>query len=203
MNRLAAEAGQENGRLRRELGEAEKRLGHLIEAVASWLRSNSLQAKLAEMDATKEQLVQQLAAAPPSAMRLMPNLGQTYRDILARLAAVLAKAQEPEALVAARRLIERVVIHSSPRPTPPGLTAEWPFAAMLMTGQPGPSPDAAARTARAAMASDTEASGGQRPPPGSPVQLAQVQTSNRSRFITLVQAAMKSCTNFVLLLSWP
>jgi hypothetical protein len=61
--------------------------------------------------AEQTRLQQQLLAAPPSAVRLMPNLGQAYRDALARLVEALAGAAGGEALHAARGLIERVVIH--------------------------------------------------------------------------------------------
>jgi hypothetical protein len=46
-----------------------------VEAVASGLRSTSLQAKLAELEAEQTKLQQQLLAAPPSAARLMLNPG--------------------------------------------------------------------------------------------------------------------------------
>ena len=162
-NRLAAEADREKGRMRRELADVEKRLDHLIEAVASGLRSNSLQAKLAELEAEQTRLQQQLLSAPPSAVRLMPNLGQAYRDTLARLAETLAGAEGGEALHAARGLIERVVIHPAPLRTPPGITVEGKFAAMLMMGQPGLSAASADTIARAAKVADKESLGGQRP----------------------------------------
>ena len=79
-NRLAVEADREKSRLRRELADVEKRLDHLVDAIASGLQSNSLQAKLAELEAEQTRLQQQLLTAPPSAVRLMPNLGQAYRE---------------------------------------------------------------------------------------------------------------------------
>jgi len=163
-NRLAAEVDREKGRMRRELTDVEKRLDHLVEAVASGLRSTSLQTKLAELEAEQTRLQQQLLAAPPSAVRLMPNLGQAYRDTLARLVETLAGAEGGEALHAARGLIERVVIHPAPLRTPPGITVEGKFAAMLMMGQPGLSAAAADRIARAAKVADKETLGGWSPP---------------------------------------
>jgi len=166
-NRLAAEADREKGRMRRELADVEKRLDHLVEAVASGLRSNSLQAKLAELEAEQTRLHHQLLAAPPSAVRLMPNLGRAYRDTLARLVETLAGPKGGEALHAARELIERVVIHPAPLRTPPGITVEGKFAAMLMMGQPGLSAAAADTIARAAKVADKETLGGQSPPKNS------------------------------------
>ena len=106
--------------------------------------------------AEQTRLQQQLLAAPPSAVRLMPNLGQAYRDALARLVEALAGAAGGEALHAARGLIERVVIHPAPLRTLSGITVEGEFAAMLMMGQPVLSAEAA----------DKETPGGQRPPKG-------------------------------------
>lgn len=163
-NRLAAEVDREKGRLRRELSDVEKRLGHVVEAIASGLRSPSVQAKLAELEAEKTRLEGQLAEAPPSTVRLMPNLGQAYRETLARLVETLAGPQGGEALNAARGLIERVVIHPAPGRTPPGITVEGQFAAMLMMGQPGLSAGAADMFARAAKVADQETSGGWSPP---------------------------------------
>ena len=125
---------------------------------------NGLQAKLAELEAEQTRLQQQLLSAPPSAVRLMPNLGQAYRGTLARLVETLAGAEGGEALHAARELIERVVIHPAPLRTPPGITVEGKFAAMLMMGQPGLSAAAADTIARAAKVADKETLGGQSPP---------------------------------------
>jgi hypothetical protein len=125
---------------------------------------DGLQAKLAELEAEQTRLQQQLLSAPPSAVRLMPNLGQAYRGTLARLVETLAGAEGGEALHAARELIERVVIHPAPLRTPPGITVEGKFAAMLMMGQPGLSAAAADTIARAAKVADKETLGGQRPP---------------------------------------
>ena len=75
-----------------------------MEAVASGLRSTSLQAKLAELEAERTKVQQQWLAAPPSAVRLMPHLGQAYRDTLSRLVETPAGAEGGEALHAARGL---------------------------------------------------------------------------------------------------
>jgi DNA invertase Pin-like site-specific DNA recombinase len=165
-NRLAAEADREKGRLRRELADVEKRLSHLVEAIASGLRSSSLQAKLAELEAEKESLERQLAAAPSEVVRLMPNIGQTYRQTLARLVEALAQAEDGAALEAARALIERVVIHAAPGRTPPGISVQGRFEAMLMAGQPGLSGGMAETIARATLMADKGGLGGQSPPKG-------------------------------------
>ena len=163
-NRLAAEADREKSRMRRERADVEKRLDHLVDAVASGLRTNSLQAKLAELEAEQTRLPQQWLAAPPSAVRLMPNLGQAYRETLARLVETLAGAEGGEALHPARGLIERVVIHPAPLRTLPGITVEGQFAAMLMMRQPELSAEAADTIARAAQVADKATLEGQSPP---------------------------------------
>lgn len=153
-NRLATEADREKGQLRRELADVEKRLDHLVEAITSGLRSTSLQAKLAALESDTERLERKLAAAPRGGVRVMPNIGQTYRRTLARLVEALAGAEGGETLNAARALIERVVINAPPGRTPPGITVEGRFAAMLMAGQPGLSQGMAETIARATVAAD-------------------------------------------------
>jgi hypothetical protein len=116
------------------------------------------------LEGEQTKLQQQLLAAPPSAARLMANLGRAYRETLAPLVETLAGAEGGEALHAARGLIERVVIHAGPLRRPPGITVEGKFAAMLMMGQPELSAAAADTIARAAQVADKETLGGRRPP---------------------------------------
>lgn len=94
-NRLAAEAGSADGRLRRELDGVERQLAHLVEAISNGLRSTSLQSKLSALEAERDRLVQARAAAKPTSVRLMPNLGATYRATLGRLREAIATNPRP------------------------------------------------------------------------------------------------------------
>ena len=69
-----------------------------------------LQAKLDELESRKTALEAKLAAAPPPAPRLHPNLAELYRRKVADLQTALADPNtQTEALEIPRGLIERVV----------------------------------------------------------------------------------------------
>jgi hypothetical protein len=98
------------GLQRRELEEVNRKLRGLIEAIAEGLRAPGLQAKLDELESRKAALEAELAAAPPPAPRLHPNLAEIYRRKVADLQAALAEpGTQTEALEILRGLIERVV----------------------------------------------------------------------------------------------
>jgi site-specific DNA recombinase len=112
----AARAGKE-----RELAEVTRKLDKLIEALIEGYRTAGLQQRLDDLEARKAALEQDLAADPPPAVRLHPNLAQVYRAKVERLHEALADpALRDEALGILRGLIERVVIH----PVEDGLQVE-------------------------------------------------------------------------------
>ena len=76
----AARAGKE-----RELAEVTRKLDKLIEALIEGYRTAGLQQRLEELEARKTALEQDLAADPPPAVRLHPNLAQVYRAKVERL----------------------------------------------------------------------------------------------------------------------
>src|SRR5262249_24456705 len=92
--------------------EVNRKLRGLIEAIAEGRRAPGLQAKLDELESRKAVLEAGLAAAPPPAPRLHPNLAEIYRRKVADLHAALAEREtQTEALEILRGLIERVVLH--------------------------------------------------------------------------------------------
>ena len=112
----AAGAGKE-----RELAEVTRKLDKLIEALIEGHRAAGLQQRLEELEARKAALEQELAADPPSPVRLRPNLAQVYRAKVERLHEALADPKlRDEALGILRGLIERVVVH----PAKEGLQVE-------------------------------------------------------------------------------
>lgn len=156
-NRLAAEVGAQSEQLRRDLAAVERRLDNLIDAIAEGLRSPGLQTKLAGLEAERDRLLFAMQRSKPTPVRLMPNLGTSYRRTLAGLRERLSgQEHDPEAMALARQLIERVVIHPGPPRKPPGFTVEGNLAKMLTTAQPGLPEHAAEGIARAAQLADKE-----------------------------------------------
>ena len=112
VNRLSRNREVDLGLQRRELDDVNRKLRGLIEAIAEGLRAPGLQAKLDELEQRKTVLEAELAAAPPPAPRLHPNLAEVYRQKVAGLQTALADpVTQTEALEILRGLIERVVLH--------------------------------------------------------------------------------------------
>jgi len=110
VNRLSRNQEVDLGLQRRELEDVNRKLRGLIEAIAEGLRAPGLQAKLDELESRKTALEAKLAAAPPPAPRLHPNLAELYRRKVADLQTALADPNtQTEALEIPRGLIERVV----------------------------------------------------------------------------------------------
>jgi hypothetical protein len=136
VNRLSRNREIDSGLQRRELEEVNRKLRGLIEAIAEGLRAPGLQAKLDELEHRKIALEAELAAAPPSALRLHPNLAEIYRRKVADLQAALADSKgQAEALEILRGLIERVVLHPAEKGFEIELVGE--IAAMVDLGAQG------------------------------------------------------------------
>ena len=96
---------------RRDYDAMVRRLDGLYEAIADGLRTPGLKAKLEEMEACKAKLEAEIAAAPPSAPRLHPNLAQLYRDKVEKLHGSLnAPDTRTEAAEILRTLIESIKV---------------------------------------------------------------------------------------------
>ncbi len=162
-NRLAGHHAAAEGQVRRELEAAERKLGNLLDAIAEGIRGAGLQAKLSAAEVEVERLRLSLAEAKPAPVRPMPNLGHAYRRTVGRLREALNEGNTPEALEAARALIDRVIIDPKPRGTPPRITVEGHLAQMLTTAQPDLPAKAANAIATAAKLSVKEGPGGGAP----------------------------------------
>ena len=109
VNRFSRDREVDLGLQRRELEEVNRKLAGLIEAIAEGLRASGLQAKLDELESRKTALEAKLAAAPPPAPRLHPNLAEVYRRKVADLQTALADPNtQTEALEILRGLIVSV-----------------------------------------------------------------------------------------------
>ena len=112
VNRQSRNREADQGLQQREFDDVNRKLRGLIEAIAEGLRGPGLQAKLDELEQRKVTLEAKLAAMPPPAPRLHPNLAELYRRKVADLQSALAEpGTRTEALEILRGLVERVVLH--------------------------------------------------------------------------------------------
>ncbi|MBI6630383.1 hypothetical protein [Pontibaca salina] len=66
-------------RLQSERDATARKLDGLYDAIAEGLRRPGLQAKLSDMEQRIKELDREIAAPPPSPVRLHPNLSEIYR----------------------------------------------------------------------------------------------------------------------------
>ena len=94
---------------KRELADVNRKLEGLLDAITDGLRAPGLQRRLDDLETRRVQLEQELATAPPTSVRLHPNLAQVYRVKVERLQNALNDPEiRDEALQVLRGLIERV-----------------------------------------------------------------------------------------------
>ncbi len=160
-NRLTAEATAGTGAARRELQVIERRLENLVEAIADGVRAPGVQRKFEELEARREVLVAAMAEAPPAAPLLHPRLAEGYADHVALLRRAIKAGRDPEALEAARALIEKVVVSPGEEADdPPGIELVGELIAMLKAGGAFPSgKDSATPRIISAMTSGSVKSG--------------------------------------------
>jgi site-specific DNA recombinase len=113
-NRLTAEASAAGAIREQALQQVERQVTNLVDAIAEGLRAPGLQARLDALEARRARLQAEALAAPASAPLLHPKLAEIYRTRVADLHRVLASGDAPDALEAARALIDRIIVH------PPG-----------------------------------------------------------------------------------
>ena len=167
-NRLAAEAGQAQSAQRQALEAVERQIKNLVDAIAEGLRAPGLQAKLNDLEAQRVKLAAELTEGPANPPALHPNLADVYRERVARLEHALADRDAPEALEAARALIDRVVVSPPSDPgDPPGIELVGKLQAMLRAGGADVVTENRAPTAAVLSLFDRAVQagqGGQRPP---------------------------------------
>jgi site-specific DNA recombinase len=113
----------------RQLAETERKLQHLVDAMAEGIRAPALQQKLDALEAERQRL-EDLARQPaPDPIRLHPNLGELYRRQVEDLQGALTHpATRDEAFTILRDLIEQVSI----RPGAHGVEVELEGAIVAM-----------------------------------------------------------------------
>jgi DNA repair exonuclease SbcCD ATPase subunit len=148
--RLAGQQHLVQAQLKRELDAAERKLANLLDAIADGLRGPGLQAKLSAAEAEQQRLRSAINEARPITVRLLPDIGNAYREALSQLRQTLAKGDNPAALETARALIERVTIHAAAKRSTPNIAVEGHLAQMLATAQPDLPLSAAIRAATSA-----------------------------------------------------
>jgi DNA invertase Pin-like site-specific DNA recombinase len=167
-NRLAAEAGQAQAAQRRALEAVERKIDHLAEVISRGVSPRSLLAKLETLEGQREKLTAELADSPGSPPALHSNLAEVYRKRVASLREALADRNAPEALEAARALIDRVIVHPADEPgDPPGIELVGQLQSMLGAGGARLSAGNQALAAAALhvlTSSEQAGQGGQRPP---------------------------------------
>jgi hypothetical protein len=140
----------------------------IVDAIADGLASAGLRAKLDGLEARKAELARLTAATPHSVPALHPNLAEVYRKRVATLHDALNTGDAPDALEAARALVDRVVIHPpEDGGGPPGVELIGDLLAMMRAGGLGEAgnQDVLATGVLTMFASSVkEGQGGQRPP---------------------------------------
>jgi site-specific DNA recombinase len=110
-NRQLRSLNADRGAQQRELGEVQRKLDNLTDAIANGMRaSGKLQQKLDDLEARQLELERLLARPQNNAPRLHPNLSEVYRHRVADLQAALSGLDATEAIEQVRALIERVVL---------------------------------------------------------------------------------------------
>ncbi|MEI6202749.1 MAG: recombinase family protein [Enhydrobacter sp.] len=108
--RRSNEVGQRRA-LERELPAVTAKIGQLVDAVASGIRTAAVISTLEGAEARKLEIEQSLLAAAPSPLRLHPALADTYRQRVTELHEALANPQAaPEAVQIIQSLIEKIVV---------------------------------------------------------------------------------------------
>ncbi len=173
-NRLAAEAAAAGAAREQELRQVERQVANLLDAVAEGLRAPGLQARLDALEARRAALEAEAAAAPAPAPALHPGLAGVYRARVADLWRALSAGDAPDALEAARALIDRVVVHPpGDGGGPPGVELVGDLLAMLGAAGVERAAPADDRSPLRVFAGSVKAGqGGRRPPRPRPAQRA-------------------------------
>jgi hypothetical protein len=111
-NKAASEREQHRAAKHRELEQVSTKLKGLIEAIASGLRSDSLQEQLDRLESERKALAAALAVSAPTLPRFHPNLAELYRTKVRNLQDALADPPiRQEAVETIRGLVEAVILH--------------------------------------------------------------------------------------------
>lgn len=114
VNAGRAQESASRGRLEQERTELVRRLNGLYDAIADGIRTPGLKDRLEELEARRADLDAELAAPPPTSVRLHPNLSAMYRRKVEQLSQTLSDPEiRPMAIEAIRSLIQSATIESN------------------------------------------------------------------------------------------
>jgi hypothetical protein len=133
--RLLVEARSREGADLRERAALDRKIANLLDAISDGRTSPAVMARLAELEAQKTRL----GDRPPPAAAAIPvlpsNIAQVYATKVCELHAALANHEHPEALEAARSLIEKVIVYPPETDNdPPRVELVGELIAMLQAG---------------------------------------------------------------------
>ena len=110
-NRLNHERRANSAADKLELAKAERSISSILDAIEDGRRTPALMARLYELEDRAADLRAQQADTAPSPVDLHPNIAETYRKKVTRLAEALNQPEErDEAATALRALINKVVL---------------------------------------------------------------------------------------------
>ncbi len=109
-NKLQGNLAAEHEAQRGELDRGRRQLERLVDALADGTPAAMVRDRMTALDARRVQLEAALAAPPPSAPRLHPNLAEVYRTKVADLAQALAADDAAEARELVRGLVEAILL---------------------------------------------------------------------------------------------
>ena len=125
----------------RELKTVDKRISHLIDALAEGIRMPDIQTRLAELERRRSELHKARSASTSVAPLIPPDLASVFQEKLAKLRSALAGPENTAALEIARGLIDRVVVNPPTTPgDPPDIELIGDLANMLKEGGFGAKP---------------------------------------------------------------
>jgi site-specific DNA recombinase len=110
-HRLANEMKAQASTRQRERAALDRKISNLVDAIGDGRSSPAILAKLSELEAQRARTGNDSASAVPQAPALCPSSAQPYAAKIQELREALLRGDEPEALEAARRLIDKVTIY--------------------------------------------------------------------------------------------
>jgi hypothetical protein len=111
LHRLTSELRVQAASSQRERSALERKIANLVDAISDGRTSPAILAKLSELESQRAKFVDVPTLPPVPSAALQPGIADIYRAKVAKLAALLSAGDHPEALEAARALIEKVIIH--------------------------------------------------------------------------------------------
>ena len=94
LNLLAKERNIDRGQMAKNLGQINRKLDGLYEAIADGLRTPGLKVKLEELGQRKEEMEQQISSTPPPAPVLHPNLDDGFQiELVGEITNMIEAAQ--------------------------------------------------------------------------------------------------------------